>query len=322
MIIKEYKENGIKFVEVESNNLKVTLCDLGASIFSIYYYDDIMTLTPIDSKDFKKNTLYLGKTIGPIGNRVKDGEVKIHDSTYKLDINEDTNSLHSGLSGLSNKFFNYKIKEEENVATITYYYVKRHLEDGLPGNLTYFVNYVIKNESIYLTFMTKSDEDTIVSLTNHTFFSLGEKNLNNIRLKIPARKYIHPNTSDLIPMEERKVNKVMSFRRLRYITDRINNPYLVNSKTYGYDHHYIFGKFLLKEIRLVSPKYELDIYTDFSGCQIYTCNYKTDAKLIGTKDELHQGIAIEPQDSTLNREVLKKDTKYIRSISYSFKKRY
>ncbi|MCQ3035943.1 MAG: hypothetical protein MJ248_07020 [Bacilli bacterium] len=322
MNIKEYKENGIKFVEVESGNLKVTLCDLGASIFSIYYYDDIMTLTPIDSKDFKKNTLYLGKTIGPIGNRVKDGKVEINNSIYKLDINEDTNSLHSGLSGLSNKFFSYKIKEEENVATITYYYVKKHLEDGLPGNLTYFVNYVIKNESIYLTFMTKSDEATIVSLTNHTFFSLGEKNLDNIRLKIPARKYIHPNPSDLIPMEERKVNKVMSFRRLRYITDRINSPYLLNSKTNGYDHHYIFGKFLLKEIRLVSPKYELDIYTDFSGCQIYTCNYKTDAKLIGTEDTLHQGIAIEPQDSTLNREVLKKDTKYIRSISYSFKKRY
>lgn len=322
MNIKEYKENGIKFVEVTNDNLKVTFTDLGASIYSIFYCNEIMTLTTSDSKDFKKNDLYLGKTIGPIGNRVKDGKVEINNNTYQMDVNEGSNSLHSGLPGLSNKFFSYKIKEEENTLTITYYYIKKHLEDGLPGNITYFVNYIIKKESIYLTFMAKSDEDTIVSLTNHTFFSLGEKNLDNIRLKIPARKYIHPNPDDLIPLEERKVNKVMSFRRLRYITDRINNPYLINSKTNGYDHHYIFSKFLLKEIRLVSPKYELDIYTDFSGCQIYTCNYKTDAKLISTEEELHQGIAIEPQDSTLNRAILKKDTKYIRSISYSFKKRY
>ena len=105
----------------------------------------------------------------------------------------------------------------------------------------------------------------------------------------------------------------------KYLIDldnQINDTYLKNSRTYGYDHHYFFKEIneLIPQVKLSNNEYELNIYTNYSGVQIYTDNYPDNYKWEQLTDNRRRSIAIEPQDNTLNREILKAKDEYIRFI--------
>ena len=105
----------------------VTLCDLGASIYSIIFNKKEMTFVPEDYSVFFKRNIYYGKTIGRISNRVKGNKVTIDRKDYLLENNEGENTLHGGLYGLSTKKFDYQIKENEEGTTITFTYLMKDL---------------------------------------------------------------------------------------------------------------------------------------------------------------------------------------------------
>ena len=160
-------------------------------------------------------------------------------------------------------------------------------------------------------------------VSHHTYFTLGSKNLNGLSLMINSDKFLHPNKEDLLPLEIRNVTPAMDFRISKKITKDINDNYLKNSRTYGYDHHYFFieSNQLIPQVKLSNNEYELNIYTNYSGVQIYTDNYPDNIKWKQLTDKRRRSIAIEPQDNTLNREILKAKDKYIRFIKYCFEKK-
>ena len=89
----------------------------------------------------------------------------------------------------------------------------------------------------------------------------------------------------------------------------------------GYDMHFNFNQIKTDEpqITLANDKYQLDIYTDFQGTQIYSDNFVRDTKFINNEVETtRRGVAIEPQDSHLWDHILRKDVYYKRFINYKF----
>lgn len=96
-----------------------------------------------------------------------------------MDLNEPHASLHGGREGLSTKTFSYEIKEDNDETTLIFNYLSKDLEEGLPGNVNLKVTYTLynsKNEFL-LEYSASSDKDTVLALTNHSYFTLGSKNL-------------------------------------------------------------------------------------------------------------------------------------------------
>ena len=309
-MIKEYKENGLEFIEVEVDDFKVILCSLGASIYEVKKGNDTLTLTPNDSKDYKLPTTYHGKTIGRLSNRVREGKVVIDNKEYQLDLNERGNCLHYSKEGLSNKVFDYQLEDSKVIF---------HLLDKasyLPGDLDIFVIYKIIKDNLRLEYKVTSNKNTVIRLTNHAYFTLGERNIDNLRLMISADKFIEVDKTNLLPLREKEVSTYIDFRVMKPITLDIHNPYLQESVTKGYDHHFIFND--EKHLILKGSKYRMDITTDMLGVQIYTENYEDDISYKNTIGKNHRGVAIEPQDSTLEATYLPKGETYSRFINYSF----
>jgi len=103
MNINEWSSDGLQLIKVENNvGLTITFANLGASVFSIYLNDEIMTMTTKNIADFKKTNVYYGKTIGRIANRIEDGKIEINNQVFQLTQNEGNNTLHGGPEGLSN----------------------------------------------------------------------------------------------------------------------------------------------------------------------------------------------------------------------------
>lgn len=300
--------------------LEVVFTSFGGAIYYIKYKGEYMTVTPKVFKEFTRGDVYHGKTIGPIPNRIRDGVYKINDVEYKLNPNEGNNTLHSGENGISNRIWILEISKNKEFTFVTYNLKNKHIKNGFIGNVIISVAYVIPKDeaTIYVSYKARTDRDTLIQLTNHSYFCLGDENINNLKLTIPSDKYLETYENDLLPKEVKDIIPCLDFRKGKRIVQNIDDPYLVNHRSKGYDHHFYFNNDK-PIIKLENKRFELEIKTNFSGTQIYSYNYETDFETFASKENIRLGIAIEPQDDLLNRQITKKKPGfYNRFIQYTF----
>ena len=91
-------------------------------------------------------------------------------------------------------------------------------------------------------------------------------------------------------------------------------------KAHGYDHDFLFNNIGLdnKNFVLESKDIILDVRSDYESCQIYTCNYEDKHPILTSDKDIYQGIAIEPQDSLLNRRIHNCNLTNVNSIRLDF----
>ena len=321
-MVKDYIKSNLRFINIKIDSFEVTLCNLGASIFSIKLDGKYMTKTPVSENDFIGPKMYDGKTIGRVANRIQGNVINIDGKNYILDANENGNTLHGGINGLSTKIFDCEIEENDNSVKVIYSYISKDGESGFPGNLSIKVIYTIKNNSLGINFVATTDKTTCCSLTNHTYFTVGERSLKDTKLYINASRYLHCDAKELLPIEIREVPSYLDFRHPRNIMDDISNPIFINSKAKGYDHHFYFDdEDVIKEkAELIGKEYKMKVFTNFKGMQIYSSNELINIPSRDVDNVLHNSIAIEPQDGFLVLNILKPNEEYSRFIKYVFEK--
>ena len=215
MKIRSVRIGSVPLIEADNGlGLRVQFSTFGASIYAIYFDNKIMTLTADNAKDFARPDIYYGKTIGAIAGRIKDGIVNINNKTYAMKTNEGLNVLHGGDYCVSRYLFAPKITNNSDVAfSIRYTFTKKKMKDNLPGNVKYIISYYVsaKENLILCDMRAQSNEDTIVALTNHSYFCLGDKDINNLILTVPAKKYVEPNKVNLVPEVEKDIIPCLDF---------------------------------------------------------------------------------------------------------------
>ena len=314
--IKKYRKYSI--ISVFTDYFTFQFSNFGASLIGLKYKDTELVLSPKNIDNILEKDYFYGKTIGAITNRVENGIVTIDDKKYQMDLNEGANSHHGGFNGLSNKLFNYSINEETNEIIFTYN--KKDLEDGLPGNIEYKITYKI-GDILLINFEAKSDKNTIISLTNHSFFCLNDKDVSTFVLKAECDKYVEINPTDLLPLKVNIVPSYMDFRNGLSLGKYIDIEQLQNSKAKGYDHNLIFRKCSENLIILEDSKFKLTIKTDFPSFQIYSDNYENKYDFKDVLLNKRSALAIEPCDILTDRKLLKANELYKRYIEYSIKEK-
>lgn len=273
-------------ITLKNKNMEITLSPIGASIYRWRFHNEDMVVTLSDEEEFNQTENYFGKTIGRLCGRIfKDGEV----------------SLHGGQDGISTKIFDYQLECNR----VVFSYLSKDGESGYPGNFKLEVIYTLVEDTLTLEFIASVDKLCLVSLTNHTFFCLGESKVQNLKLKMNSDKFIYYD-SKLLPIEWKDVPDYWDFHKTR---------------EFNMDHE-IDNSFSLKDgkIQLSSNKYCLDIETDFKTTQIYTDNFINNVKTLLSRDNHYRGVAIEPQDDQLDRKELLPGQTYQRKIIYRLRK--
>lgn len=311
-----YEIDKLPLIKIEINpSFIVTLSPLGASIVSVVFNNKEMILSPKEMKDYLRKDIYYGKTIGPICGRIKDGIIDIDNKKYQIDINEGNNSLHGGnLFPISNLFFNTSFKDNKVIFSL----LCPNMQNGLPGDINYQIIYSFdENENnINLSYEVRTNMNTVIALTNHAFFHLGDPSINKLKLMIPASKFIEVDKLDMIPLKEKEILPCLDYQNEKLIIKDINDPYLKEAKTNGYDHLYKFDN--KKYAILENDSYLLKIETDFDGILLYSDNYIDNVKTTMSDKSKARAVALEPQDCQLNRKILTPNEIYKRFISYKF----
>lgn len=267
-----------------SNGMEVTFSNYGATICSVKAPDKNGTFEEVvfgyDTLDgYKKDSMFFGMIVGRYANRIGKAEFTLNGKTYKLAANDGENQLHGGSEGFKTKVFDAKISGKTLILT----YVSPDGEMGYPGTLTTEVRYTLtdKNE-IDLQISAKTDQDTVVNLTNHSYWTLngdGRGTVLNQQLVINADKFT-PTTAQLIPTGQftSVEGTPFDFRTARTIGERINAEDEAIKFGGGYDHNFMLnGKGFRKVVDLYNPANgrRLEILTDQPAMQMYTFNGQT-----------------------------------------------
>ena len=292
--------DNIDYITIKNNrSLKMVFSSLGASIFAIYYDGALMTLSLADKRDYTNPELYHGKTIGPVCGRILNGQIGEH----RYELNEDNVARHGGKNGLSTRVFDYETIEKTDTMSLIF---KR---DG------FTVEYRIEKESdcfaIEYQYQGKVQP---ISITNHSFFHLGDA-FEKLVLKLAADYFVSNDEQTLVPLQKEKIIPCFDFHDGKRVSDYVNDKHLMNGRSKGYDHYLHFEKD--RSLVLRNDKYLLEITTDFDGVLIYSDNYDFGETTIDNRNGIRKALAIEPQDSPLER---KSYSSYSRFIKYSFKK--
>ncbi len=228
------------------------------------------------------NDPFFGTLVGRYANRIGNARFKLNGVEYKLEANDGKNSLHGGSHGFDKKVWEAKeIPGAEPALELTY--PSKDGEEGYPGNLTATVVYTLTNKNeLKIDYKATTDKDTVVNLTNHSYFNLagqGSGDILKTELMINADRFT-PVDSTLIPTGElRKVEGTpLDFRKLTPIGARINADDEQMKFGKGYDHNFVLnrkGPGLVLAARAIDPGSgrEMEVLTTQPGVQFYSANF-------------------------------------------------
>lgn len=325
------------FIELENDyKTKVVLSTLGASIYDILTLDKDNNLESIlyttkDKKDFKKERSNLGKTIGRTGGRISNSKFILNNKEYIIP-SKDPNGLHGGIDGLSYKEFIPTRAENNDYYEVDFYYYSYHLESGYPGDCDIHVIYRLykRINKLSINYVAKSNEDTLMNLSNHAYFNLSGNSKDSIlnhELLIHASKM--ERIEKLLPKEIIPCEGIYSFNHSHLIGDYIKDEEIIKN-TNGYDFPYILDKnddydIILKDTK---SKRVLKIKTSYPTVVVYTCNFVENLIMNnGIKMTPYYAVCLECMyhPNTINSpflknklDILKKDNRYFEEIDYYF----
>jgi len=246
------------------------------------------------------NPRYFGALIGRHANRIGRGRFSLDGVEYQLPCNNGANHLHGGFKGFDKRVWD--VRESEKTLHLTYF--SKDGEEGYPGNVTAAIDYVLRDNELRVDYRATTDRDTIVNLTNHSYFNLrGAGTILDHELTLNADNFT-PVSEDLIPTGEiRSVEGTpMDFRNGKAIGSEISVPYDQLGFTGGYDHNFVVNDYdgsLRSFGRLYEPDTGrvLEVLTTQPGMQFYSGNF-LDGSLVGKNGFVYvkyAGLCLEPQ---------------------------
>lgn len=297
------------FYRLEFAETSVDVCEYGATILSIRTPDkngnvEDITLGFDSVEEYQSNNGYFGATIGRFANRIANGEFLIDGNRYTLAKNDaGKNHLHGGVEGFDKKIFSCEeIKNGVQMSLIS-----KDMDEGYPGKLELVVKFILMpNNTLIIGYEAVSNKDTIINLTNHTYFNLNGHNNGDIlnhRVFIEADKFIRVD-ADGIPTGEivRLDGHEMDLRSPKQLSDRIKEDACEDIKQAGgFDHNYCISNvdLTLREVAIAdcpASGRRLVVATDLPGIQLYTGNKIAPCKgKEGAEYDKYSGLCLETQ---------------------------
>ena len=325
-----YKNKPVHLYELSGDGISVGVTDFGAKIQYIKLFIDgserDICLGNASTEQYVKYNTYFGATIGRCANRIANGEFELNKKHYKLNCNDGSNHLHGGLVGFDKQFFEAEVQSEKLVLSL----LSPDGDEGYPGNLQLKVVYSLFGKELLIEYFATSDQDTLWSPTNHTFFNLNGENsgvIYNHLLTINA-DFFTPCDENLIPIGEILSVKdtPFDFTAAKPLQDSILSRDERVTRLGGIDHNFILRSEHAARAQSCTKDVTMDIYTDLPALQLYTTNSLE--KFVGKSGAIygkHHAFCLEPQfcpnainTPAFKSPVLKKNTPTSHYIKYVF----
>jgi aldose 1-epimerase len=282
---------------------------------------------------------YFGELIGRYGNRIAKGAFTLNQPgvgpvTYTVPVNNGVNSLHGGLVGFGNHIWADQPIQTSSAVGVQLTLVSPNGDQaaaagtpgcpngctGYPATIKVVVTYTLNNanqlEIHYKTTDLSSNLNTVINLTNHSYFNLaGESSFPGSAygqlITINANKYTPTDTTQIpLGYEASVFGTPFNFTtptpmgaRIEDYSANFNSPgYNQLQIAQGFDHNWVLNPQTAATtgplgLNLAARAYDpgsgrlLSVWTDQPGVQFYTSNF-LNGTLIGISGHTYrQGAA-------------------------------
>ena len=286
-----------------ADGFEVAIMNYGGAVVSLLAPDRVGAFGDVvlgfeTVEEYARNPLYFGGLIGRYANRIARGKFSLAGIEYQLTQNDGVNHLHGGFRGFDKRVWGVLEQTDQDAAmSLRLEYRARDGEEGYPGNSRAEVVYTLSGNELRIDYSATTDHDTIVNLTNHSYFNLaGRGDILGHELMLNADVFT-PVSKDLIPTGEiaRVENTAWDFRGGKAIGKDL-------SAVGGYDHNFVLRDYdgsLRPAVRLYEPNSGrlMEILTDQPGVQFYSGNF-LDGSFAGKYGFVYNryaGLCLEPQ---------------------------
>ena len=289
------------------NGMVMAVTDFGATLHSLLIPTESTPLDVVLGYDDPAGYegpagTFFGATVGRNANRICRGEFTLKGKAYKLAVNNNGNNLHSGLDFWSFRIWQVKSHTENS---ITFCLHSPDGDQGYPGAVDIEVTYTLtEDNSVRIHYRGIPREDTIINLTNHSYFNLNGHASGDIlkhTVWVDADTFTRADATSIPTGEITPVaGTPMDFRIPKAVGRDIGENYEALNFGLGYDHNWCLnngGKFS-KVASLTGDQtgLKMDVFTDLPGVQIYTGNFiQNEPGKGGVVYQRRQGICFETQ---------------------------
>lgn len=337
IIEKKIRKDWKEFILINNYKMQVNILNFGGIITKIltpnkYGKMENVVLGYKNYTDYENDPFYFGSIIGPVAGRIPQAKFRLNGKSYQLEPNEGDNLLHSGVIGFHNKLWDVKTFQNSDRVGIKLFYTLD--DEKFPGKIHVEVSYTLTNNNdLILDYNAKSTKDTIITLTNHTYFNLSGNLKDTIH-----NHYVNFESDSILELDDTLIptgnkldttNTTFDFRKSRKLGDGLSNNHLQHKLVQnGYDHYFIFHKKDENNIIVREPTSgrKLTITTDQPGMVMYTANTLEEGlELTERTSGKYLGVCFETQASPaslfykdLPNILLKKDEVYKQKTTFSF----
>lgn len=290
-------------ITIENENLSADIISYGASLQTLNvkhgkeYIDVVLGYDTLDGYLADKSSI--GRTVGRVCNRIKDAKFTLNGNTYTLCKNNGENCLHGGFKGFGYKVWDV-VEHDKNSVTLSCF--SPDGEEGFPGNITAKTTYSIKGNCLIMEHSATADQDTIVSMTNHSYFNLNGQGSGSVlshRLRMPSQT-ITPVDKSLCTFNTFMdiSNTAFDFSDYKELGKDIEQENELLKTCNGYDHNYVLsGDLSLPVATIIGDKTGLTmrVFTDQKGMHVYTANFLTLRQGKGATYDKRHAVCFETQ---------------------------
>lgn len=255
-------------------------------------------------KGYEDNGSAHGATVGRNANRIGNARFELNGKVYELDKNDGKNNLHGGFNRWYERMWQMSESEDEENASVTFSLLSPDMDQGFPGEVSIAVTYTLTADNeLIIHYNGVSDQDTIINMTNHSYFNLEGHGAGSICNHIVYIKsdYFTETDSELIPTGKLipVAGTPLDFNVEKPIGQDIDADYEALKFGSGYDQNWVLDN--NGEVELAATLYSpvtgilMEVYTDLPGIQMYTGNFLDDAGKDGAVYTRNSGVALETQ---------------------------
>jgi len=313
-----------------TNGIEVKIINYGAAITSLKIplktgniIDVVLGLESLE--DYIKSyeiggSPYYGATVGRYSGRINQGLFTLNNKVYQLEKNLNNHSLHGGNIGFSQRIWSLKKITDGINPSVTLTYFSPNNEGGFPGDLNVELTYTLsENNELSIDYIATTSEDTIINLTNHSYFNLEGQH------ETIASQDLFINSNTVLETDNENVptglllnlvNTTNDFSNAKKCPEKIDSSFVLN-----------------KENKIAASLYsdinnlKMLVFTDQPSVHIYVGGKNDDS--ITAKENIkyqsNSGICFEaqnfpdaPNHSHFPNSVLKKNETYLQKTVYKF----
>lgn len=235
-----------KYVIENRSGASISLITYGAALQSICVPDRDGCLRDIllgydTMSDYEQQAYFFGATIGRVGNRIENARFTLNGKEYRLAVNSGTrNCLHGGVRGFDTQNWQGEICGD----AVVFSRLSPDGEENFPGNLLVKASYRFTDRNeIVIDYEAVSDADTIINMTNHSYFNLSGHGSGSIaahQLKVNADSFAESNdeclaTGRYLPVE----GTSFDFREFKSLEDAFDSEDSQQKAVGGFDHSFL-----------------------------------------------------------------------------------